>query len=547
MLNSKISNDKIYFLIIISAFFKQFNDLLRGGSTYDLFEQWMGAGYVFSKLQAYINLDFDNPIFSNDLNVYDYFGYIFMLPAYIFERLINSFSYDENNLPINDFATNFSSEDAQTFFVLHFFLLIYSFICMHIIYKKLKSLFDKDYAILFIIIIFLIPSFTGHMLFNIKDVPFLLNLFIAKLFIIEKFYFKKEDELSLVGLLKLSLLMAASLLTRINAILFLGFLFFFLIFVNFNNLKIFIKNSILVSGFSFVFVFLFSPSSWQNPIQWLYESIMFQSNHPWTGATLTNGDFITAQEMTGSYLINWYFFKMPLFVHLFFLFYVTFLILKKRNNIIEIYSAIFITINFLLFPILRPTAYDGLRHFLFLIPFISIIGVSVLKNIKLISKPAFNFTLFLILVYGITTQNNLDSYRYTYFNEFTNLGNVTVQCDDVDGCGTWPTDYWGFSGKELTHLLNDKYRGVNLLVCEPRHVFAEYLDNKNFTRIEFKDVVAVDTFYTLSLHRPRQFDSSCEFHITDYRVTCETVEVVSRDLRNTKIIMSYINKCSSGI
>ena len=246
MLNSKISNDKIYFLIIISAFFKQFNDLLRGGSTYDLFEQWLGAGYVFSKLQAYINLDFDNPIFSNDLNVYDYFGYIFMLPAYIFERLINSFSYDENNLPINDFATNFSSEDAQTFFVLHFFLLIYSFICMHIIYKKLKSLFDKDYAILFIIIIFLIPSFTGHMLFNIKDVPFLLNLFIAKLFIIEKFYFKKEDELSLVGLLKLSLLMAASLLTRINAILFLGFLFFFLIFVNFNNLKIFIKNSILV-------------------------------------------------------------------------------------------------------------------------------------------------------------------------------------------------------------------------------------------------------------------------------------------------------------
>ena len=76
MLNSKISNDKIYFLIIISNFFKQFNDLLRGGSTYDLFEQWLGAGYVFSKLQAYINLDFDNPIFSNDLNVYDYFGYI---------------------------------------------------------------------------------------------------------------------------------------------------------------------------------------------------------------------------------------------------------------------------------------------------------------------------------------------------------------------------------------------------------------------------------------------------------------------------------------
>jgi len=145
----------------------------------------------------------------------------------------------------------------------------------------------------------------------------------------------------------------------------------------------------------------------------------------------------------------------------------------------------------------------------------------------------------------VSTQYGLNSYRYAYFNEFTNLQTVSKLCDDVDGCGDWPTDYWGFSGKELTNILNKKYKDINLLVCEPRHVFSEYLVSENFSRIEFKDVIGVDTFYTLSLHRPRQFDSSCEFHEANLKIICIPVDVVSRELRNTPIIMSYISKCSA--
>lgn len=98
---SKKSNNISYLFIALPFFLKQYFDMAKGGSTYDVFEQWMGAGYVFSKLQAYLNFDFNNIIFSNSLGIYDYFGYIFMLPAYIFERIINSFFYDENNIPIN--------------------------------------------------------------------------------------------------------------------------------------------------------------------------------------------------------------------------------------------------------------------------------------------------------------------------------------------------------------------------------------------------------------------------------------------------------------
>ena len=544
-LNSNSTNEKIYFMIFTTAFVKQFSDLLKGGATYDLFEQWLGAGYIFLKIQAFINLDFSNTIFLNNLNYYDFFGYFFMFPAYIIERLVNSFSYNESNLPLNEFALLFPSEDAQTFFVVHFCLLIYSFVCLHIIYRKLKSLFGSDYAILFILIILFVPSFTGHMLFNIKDIPFLLNLFIAKLFIIENFYYRNIKDLDFRNTLKISLVVTASLLTRINAILFIFFLFLFLTYTNRKNLLFFIKKLSIVLTSSFVLLILFSPSSWQNPINWLFETILFQSSHPWTGATLTNGEFISAQEMTTSYLISWYFYKMPIFIHLFFLIFLFFL--KKNKNFFEIYSFVFLITNFLLFAFLKPTAYDGLRHFLFLIPFFIVLCVSSLRQIMSINKHVYKIIVLIFLIYGTSTQFGLNSYRYAYFNEFTNLQNVSILCDDVDGCGDWPTDYWGFSGKELTNILNKEYKDINLLICEPRHVFSEYLMTENFSRIEFKDVIGVDTFYTISLHRPRQFDSSCEFHEADLKITCKPVDVVSRELRNTSIIMSYISKCSAKV
>lgn len=545
LLNTRSTTENLYFTILITAFFKQFYDLLKGGATYDIFEQWLGAGYIFSKIQAIIDLDFGNTIFSNNLNYYDYFGYFFMLPAYIFERFINGFSYNESNLPSTSFALYFSSEDAQTFFIIHFCLLIYSFICLHIIYKKLTFLFDINYAVLFILIILFVPSFTGHMLFNVKDIPFLLNLFIAKLYIIENFYHKDINDLDAKDLIKISFIISFTLLIRVNSILFISFLFFFLIFPNKKNLNLFFKKILTVLTGAVVLLIVFSPSSWQDPIYWVKETILFQFKHPWTGATLTNGEFIYAQDMIGSYLINWYFYKMPIFIHLFFLIYLIFF--KKNKNFFEIYSFIFLVTNFLLFAFLKPTAYDGLRHFLFLIPYFVVTCVSALSQIMKMNKQFYKIVVVIFLIYGTTTQIGLNSYRYAYFNELTDLQKVSILCGDVDGCGDWPTDYWGFSGKELTKKLNKHYQGIDLLVCEPRHVFSEYLESENFRRIEFKDVIGVDTFYTLSLHRPRQFDSSCEFHEADYKITCKPVDVVSRELRGTSIIMSYINKCSAEV
>lgn len=536
--------DITYYLTIILFAAKQIFDSSKGGSTYDLFEQWMGAGYVFSKLQAYINFDFENIIFFNELNVYDFFGYIFLLPAYVFERFINNLLYDpETNLAIHSFAGYFSSEDAQTFYVLHLALIVYSIICLHIVFNQLKSLVNQKFSTIFIIFLILVPSFNGHALFNIKDIPFLFQLLIAKIYLIkllsrnQKIYNKRE-------IIQAALLVSFSMLTRINSILFILFLFAYMTFYNIKNLKIYLKNILIILSLSLLFLIVGSPSSWLNPIDWIYQTFMFQSNHPWTGNTLTNGNFIFAQNMTPSYLMLWYFYKMPLYIHFSIILFIIYLIKGKKFNILTNYSAIFVFTTLTLFMFLKPTAYDGLRHFLFLIPFLIIIFTDTILLLEELNLRFFYPLLVSLLIYGIYTQYGLGEQRYTYFNEFTNLENISIECDEVDGCGNWSSDYWGYSGKALSIQLNENYKNENLLICEPVHAFSNYLNLNNYEIIQINEISSVDNFLTLSIHRPRYGTDSCGFYQLNEKVTCKLVFENTKTYREQKVVMSYIRLCS---
>ena len=60
----------------------------------------------------------------------------------------------------------------------------------------------------------------------------------------------------------------------------------------------------------------------------------------------------------------------------------------------------------------------------------------------------------LLIFYGVFTQYGLEQYKYTYFNELTNLKEVSYHCENIDGCGNWITDYWSFSGRELSTYVN---------------------------------------------------------------------------------------------
>ena len=100
--------------------------------------------------------------------------------------------------------------------------------------------------------------------------------------------------------------------------------------------------------------------------------------------------------------------------------------------------------------VFEPNTYDGLRHFLFVIPFFLALSADLLS--KVLNTNFLRGCLLLVgaIIYLIYTQFGLGPYRYAYFNEFVRLENVSYECDKtLNGCGNWATDYWGFSGKEM--------------------------------------------------------------------------------------------------
>ena len=122
----------------------------------------------------------------------------------------------------------------------------------------------------------------------------------------------------------------------------------------------------------FIFIYIFSPQAWVRPDLYLDLSIKQQFLHGWTGATLTNGNFIYAQDITWNYLLTWFSYKLPIIFILGFLIF-TFKKLKGENfSIIANYSYFYLFYVHTFFDC-KAYCYDGLRQYLFLVPYFVII------------------------------------------------------------------------------------------------------------------------------------------------------------------------------
>ena len=249
--------------------------------------------------------------------------------------------------------------------------------------------------------------------------------------------------------------------------------------------------------------------------------------------------------MSWNYLLNWLIVKLPIIYHLGIL-VILFYFFKRHT--IPIFSGVAFLFVFsvnLIFIIFKPGVYDGLRQFLFLIPFMTLIVSQVM--IKISKELNFNYRLIIIpvFIYLLFTQYGLGQYRYVYFNELVDIDSVSIECENIDGCGFWSSDYWGFSGKELAEYLNENLVNgeiknisrfawrdnlTSVLVCRPAITIDSYLDKSmNFNFLQIEDF-SRSTFYVTTFHRPRYQDDSCKFTINNISYSCESIYVLKRKL-----------------
>ena len=372
------------------------------------------------------------------------------------------------------------------FEVAHLVNLLFS-ISTVIAFKQLgHQLFNKKVGIIFCTLLIFYPVFFGHMSINSKD-TILAFCHVWFFYLVIK-YLKKQnkDLLSIKYLVLLSLVLAMG--TGIQ-LMFIGSLIPVIIFCIFDilffkkltnknfSIKKFLIDFIIIFLLTYTFLIIFWIDAHQNifllPGKFFIEFITKEeiiSNNIWKGwpYNLINGKFFLSSEIPKYYVLVSFLYKSPEFIiasyFIFLLFFIKinkFLKLKFNNFSLKI-SLILILVIFptLILYIIPYPSYDGLRLFLWFIPYTLIIpGLTIyflMENFRSFKITSYSLVvLFLFFIFNFFAYT---PYQYTYLNILSGKNsskNVKFE-----------NDYWGATLKELVKKVKlNKTSNLKISTC----------------------------------------------------------------------------------
>lgn len=316
------------------------------------------------------------------------------------------------------------------------FIVIY---CMFFVQYK-----SSTRSILPVAFLVLCGRFLGDIPTNNKDIPFAI-LYIACLASIYFLSSKAVDKNLRIILLGLLFGLTQTFRTVGFSIYFV-YLGYFL-YSNRWNIKEFldfILELFIIAVFSlFVSVSLF-PWLGSNFFANFYSLLLdAKSFGNWDDTIFFEGKFLFKGDRPWYYLFTWIFITTPVFI-LGLIFLIPFKFRKLINNKLFVVSLLAFFVNILLYLFLQPVVYNGIRHFLFLVPLMVIMSSVVLYEITKNKKAFVVFSAFILLnaVSILRTFTILHPYEYIYFNEL--IGGLK------GASGRYELDYWGATYKEAT-------------------------------------------------------------------------------------------------
>ena len=382
--------------------------------------------------------------------------------------------------------------------------LFFSFGVIFGIKKLSELLFNRDIGKIVFLILFLYPAFFGHMAFNSKDT--IIALCHVWIFYLLLDYIKNDNQIHnsinnfyAIGLLAavgsgINMFFLGSMIPALIIILLDVFLIKKIVNKKFNY-KIFLL-SILKAFIVFYFILILfwidtHPNILKLPIKFLSDwafGDLFRG-YPFM---LFNGNHYIITEIPKSYLFINLLYKSPEY---FLISYILFFIIFLKSNFFKLkfkdfnYKILIIflmIINPFIIVWLTPfSLYDGLRHVLWLIPYISIIPAILIyylyKNIHYVKIKFISGLMFLLFIFFLFNFFTLTPYQYTYLN-FLNKNNK-------DFIYKFENDYWGSSTKELIKKINFKKKTkFTYSVCGiNRNIVEIYLKKEGFLNSSMVD------------------------------------------------------------
>lgn len=339
---------------------------------------------------------------------------------------------------------------------LHLLNMLFGIFVFIAIYEVLFSIYKKTlYGLLGCFFLLLTPRFLGDLPANPSDMPFAVLYFLSltAIYLIPEKIKNVSIQIFIIGSL-----IGFTSCTRILGLTLIPILVMFRFFEYFRKrnkeIKFFswILNSIIQLGSVFIISQLWMMLLWPylgryyfSGYQTIFEAT---SKFSWDGWILFMGKWVHSLELPLSYLPVWICITTPIFIMVFFLF--SFFI---RNEKVFLFWSLLITafgFNFFIYFALKPVIYNGLRHFLFLLPIISVSSsIGFIEFFRGTFPPVVKKTgiVFVVLniLWVLVDVIRLYPYPYVYFNEL--IGGLP------GAYGKYETDYWGASLKESTEWL----------------------------------------------------------------------------------------------
>lgn len=439
-------------------------------------------------------------------------------------------SYQDNDWLTYD-ATRF--KHLVTF--KHGFTFVFSMIAYLSVAGIVSRLIGKAYAWIGPVALFLFPRFWGHSFFNPKDIPFAAMLtlgtylggcLIATFNQIDLKPAKHSIRRAYIAAALYGCLVGLVTGVRIGGLFLLGFVFLAHIATRVPTwiktrqlrtvtLRLTGLYALMLSTWALTTTVV-HPAAWANPVKWLIETLVYLSNHGWSGSVLFAGNYISAQSLPWSYLPTWLLITTPIFmlvaVGLGFLFMV---FRYKTMNHDQKALILLVLLQIAFFPtvaiVKQSTLYDGIRQFLFILPAAAIIAslgivwfYKAWINNKWLNKilprriAPLSFLILSVVIVSPTVLDifHLHPYEYVYFNRaFGSLSSAQNQ---------YETDYWGLSMRAGMEWITDASEGTANVVSSTKLTSSAPFANDNMLVISLKDFeeMGIDTpFYYIA--RPR--------------------------------------------
>lgn len=302
-------------------------------------------------------------------------------------------------------------------------------------------------ALLGPVLLFFTPRFLGDIPANPKDMPYAVTYFASLLLMLYNRKMPTWMRVMLIG-------GAIGATTSIRQVGFLLLPMYGLYRLyeekwwgSTERLRVFMRETveiILMGGLTVLIVFATYPYLHADPVNRFIELLAVNKQFPWYSTVLYWGKEHFPPTRPLSYLPMWFLISTPVTI----LAFATLSLKKARHDKLKVLLLLSIAVNFAMYVLLKPVVYDGMRHFLFLLP--HIVLLATLGIISTLQQKKWHRLVITVLTAHILFTGyqyyTLHPYEYTYFNEAVG-GLPGVQND-------FERDYWGASDKEAMLWLN---------------------------------------------------------------------------------------------